>query len=74
MQFLGNLVNRKGILVDQAKIEVVMQWEVPRFPSEIQSFHGLAGYYHRFIEYFSKISIPLTKLMNKSATFSWEPG
>ena len=35
VQFLGHLVNQEGILVDPAKIEVVMQWEVPRSPSEI---------------------------------------
>ena len=49
VQFLGHLVNQKGILVDPAKIEAVMQWEVPRSPSEIRSFLGLAGYYRRFI-------------------------
>ena len=49
VQFLGHLVNQKGILVDPAKIEAVMQWEVPKSPSEIRSFLGLAGYYRRFI-------------------------
>ncbi|CAH1425484.1 unnamed protein product [Lactuca virosa] len=59
-EFLGHLVNQKGILVDPAKIEVVIQWEVPRSPTEIQSFLDLAGYYRRFIQDFSKIAVPLT--------------
>ena len=45
----GHLVNQEGILVDSAKIEAVMQWEVPKSPSDIKSFLGLAGYYQRFI-------------------------
>ena len=49
VQFLGHLVNQEGILVDPAKVEAVMSWEVPRSPTEIWSFLGLAGYYRRFI-------------------------
>ena len=69
VQFLGHLVNQKGILVDQAKIEAVMQWEVLRSLTEIQSFLGLADYYWRFIQDFSKIIVPLTRLTKKSVTF-----
>ena len=73
MQFLGHLVNQKGILVDPAKIEAVMSWEVPKSPSEIRSFLGLAGYYRRFIRDFSKIVVPLTRLTRKGVVFSWGP-
>ena len=45
VQFLGYLVNQDGIFVDPAKIKAVMQWEVPKSPSEIRSFLGLVGYY-----------------------------
>ena len=48
-----------------------MQWEVPRSPTKIQSFLGLAGYYRRFIQDFSKIVVPLTRLTKKSVTFCW---
>ena len=73
VQFLGHLVNQKGILVDPAKIEAMMQWEVPKSPSEIRSFLGLAGYYRRFIQDFSKIAVPLTRLTKKSVVFRWGP-
>ncbi|KAJ9546613.1 hypothetical protein OSB04_019156 [Centaurea solstitialis] len=55
VQFLGHIINREGIKVDPAKIEAVMDWEVPKAPTEIRSFLGLAGYYRRFIQDFSKI-------------------
>lgn len=65
VQFLGHLVNQNGILVDPAKIEAVMRWEVPRSPTKIRIFLGLAGYYRRFINDFSKIAVPLTKMTRK---------
>jgi hypothetical protein len=74
VQFLGHVVNQKGIMVDPAKITAVMRWEVPKTPTEIRSFLGLAGYYRRFIKDFSRIALPLTKLTKKSTAFSWGEG
>ncbi|KAJ9561559.1 hypothetical protein OSB04_006719 [Centaurea solstitialis] len=71
VQFLGHLVNREGIKVDPAKVEAVMKWETPKSPSEIRSFLGLAGYYRRFIQDFSKVAVPLTKLTRKNVSFVW---
>ena len=69
VQLLGYLVNQNGILVDPAKVEAVMRWEVLKSPSEIRSFLGLAGYYRRFIQDFSKIVVPLTRLTKKVVVF-----
>ena len=61
--FLGHVVSRQGIEVDPKKIEALVKWETPRNVAEVRSFLGLAGYYHRFIEGFSLIVSPLTKLL-----------
>ncbi|KAJ9541664.1 hypothetical protein OSB04_028170 [Centaurea solstitialis] len=71
VQFLGHIINREGIKVDPEKIEAVMDWEAPKAPTEIRSFLGLAGYYRRFIQDFSKIAVPLTRLTKKSEPYVW---
>ncbi|KAJ0556179.1 putative nucleotidyltransferase, Ribonuclease H [Helianthus annuus] len=71
VQFLGHIVNSQGIHVDPVKIEAVKSWVTPKNPSEARSFLGLAGYYLRFIEGFSKIDVPLTALTYKDKPFVW---
>ncbi|GJY31343.1 putative reverse transcriptase domain-containing protein [Tanacetum coccineum] len=69
--FLGHVINGNGIYVDPSKIEAVKNWKAPKTPSEVCSFLGLAGYYRRFIENFSKIAKSLTILTQKCKTFDW---
>ncbi|GJT44174.1 reverse transcriptase domain-containing protein [Tanacetum coccineum] len=71
VQFLGHVINGNGIHVDPSKIEAVKNWKAPRTPTEVRSFLGLARYYRRFIENFSKIAKSLTILTQKSKTFDW---
>ncbi|XP_035834062.1 uncharacterized protein LOC110881072 [Helianthus annuus] len=71
VQFLGHVINSEGVLVDPSKIEAVMKWVSPKTPTEVRSFLGLAGYYRRFIQDFSKIALPLTKLTRKKVKFVW---
>ncbi|KAD7479605.1 hypothetical protein E3N88_02741 [Mikania micrantha] len=73
VQFLGHVVNSSGISVDPSKIETVIKWSPPKTPTEIRSFLGLAGYYRRFIQDFSKIASPLTKLTRKDVKYCWGP-
>ncbi|GKA13480.1 putative reverse transcriptase domain-containing protein [Tanacetum coccineum] len=68
-QFLGHVVNRDGIHVDPSKVESVKNWKTPESSTEIRSFLGLAGYYQRFIENFSKIAKPLTLLHQKNKAY-----
>jgi len=71
VQFLGHVISAQGIVVDPAKVEAVVKWETPKSATEIRSFVGLAGYYRRFIEGFSKIVAPLTQLTRKDQPFTW---
>ncbi|GJX58568.1 putative reverse transcriptase domain-containing protein [Tanacetum coccineum] len=71
VQFLGHVVNRDGIHVDPSKVESVKNWKTPESSTKIRSFLGLAGYYQRFIENFSKIAKPLTLLTQKNKTYVW---
>ncbi|GJX66113.1 putative reverse transcriptase domain-containing protein, partial [Tanacetum coccineum] len=71
VQFLRHVINGNGIHVDLSKIEAVKNWKAPRTPTEVRLFLGLAGYYRRFIENFSKIAKSLTILTQKSKTFEW---
>ncbi|GJV16893.1 putative reverse transcriptase domain-containing protein [Tanacetum coccineum] len=71
VQFLGHLIDSQGLHVDPAKIEAVKNWTSPTTPTEVRQFLGLAGYYRRFIEGFSKIAKPLTKLTQKNKNYTW---
>nr|GEW98584.1 hypothetical protein [Tanacetum cinerariifolium]GEX96446.1 hypothetical protein [Tanacetum cinerariifolium] len=66
VQFLGHVINGNVIHVDPSKIEAVKNWKASRTPTEVRSFLGLVGYYHRFIKNFSKIAKSLLILTQKS--------
>ena len=69
--FLEHVVSVDGIYVDPQKVEVVASWEQPTTVTEVWSFLGLAGYYRRFIEGFSKIAGPLHCMTRKGVKFEW---
>ncbi|KAA0056785.1 pol protein [Cucumis melo var. makuwa] len=71
--FLDHVVSSEGVSVDPAKIEAVTSWPRSSTVSEICSFLGLAGYYRRFVEDFSRIASPLTQLTRKGTPFVWSP-
>ena len=65
------MVSAEGISVDPQKIEAIVDWKPPTNVTEVRSFLGLAGYYRKFVEGFSKIATPLTKLTRKEEKFIW---
>ena len=72
VRFLGHVVSASGMLVDPEKVEVMMSWERLKSVFEIRSFLGLAGYYRRFIEDFSRLTAPMTRLIRKEVKFDWD--
>ncbi|GJX54865.1 putative reverse transcriptase domain-containing protein [Tanacetum coccineum] len=71
VQFLSHVIDSQGIYMDPAKIESIKDWESLKTPTEIRQFLGLAGYYRRFIEGFSKTVKSMTKLTQKGFKFDW---
>ncbi|WVZ88354.1 hypothetical protein U9M48_034885 [Paspalum notatum var. saurae] len=71
VKFLGHVISNGGIAVDQSKVSEVQNWKIPEDVKGIRSFLGLAGYYRRFIEGFSKIAKPMTALLEKNIKFQW---
>ena len=72
VRFLGHVVSASGMSVDPEKVEAVMNWERPKSVFEICSFLRLAGYYRRFIEDFSRLEGPMTRLTRKEVKFDWD--
>ncbi|PON80328.1 hypothetical protein PanWU01x14_007780 [Parasponia andersonii] len=72
VKFLGHVISHEGISVDPSKVESVLRWERPKNITEIRSLLGLVGYYHQFVENFSRIAMPLTKLTRKNVKFIWD--
>ena len=65
-------MSASGVSVDPEKVEAVMSWERPKSVFEIHSFLGLARYYRRFIEDFSRLVAPMTRLTRKEVKFEWK--
>ena len=68
---MGHTVTKDGISVDPAKIEAIVNWPRPMNGSEVRSFLGMAGYYQRFVEEFSKLDLAITRLLQKTNKFEW---
>ena len=72
VRFLGHVVSVSGVSMDLEKVEAMMSLEMPKSVFEIRSFLGLAGYYRRFIEDFSRLAALMTRLTRKEVKFDWD--
>ena len=71
IQYLGHIISEEGIFMDHDKIEAIKNWPTPKNVTEVRYFMGLAGYYQRFIEGFSKVAHAITSLQRKGIKFEW---
>jgi hypothetical protein len=69
VEFLRHVISKEGIAVNPSKVASVLEWEAPKNVKQIRGFLGMAGYYRRFIEGFSKIAGPMIKLLRKNTPF-----
>jgi hypothetical protein len=69
--FLGHIINKDGLAMDPKKVADILKWKAPTDAREMKSFIGMAGYYRRFIEGFSKIVKPMTALLANKVEFKW---
>ena len=65
VSFLGYINYAKGIRVDPAKVEAIVNWKLTRNVTEVRSLLGLVGYYRQFVKGFYVIASPVTKLLRK---------
>ena len=65
IHYLGHIISNEGISIDPEKIEAIMNWPTLRNVTDVRYFMGLAGYYRRFIEGFSKVAHSITSLQKK---------
>ena len=71
IMFLGHRIGKGQIRMDERKIQAIVDWSAPKTVPELRSFLGLANYYRRFIEGYSKKVSPLTDLLKKNAKWDW---
>ena len=71
VKYLGHIISKNGVEVDPEKIEAVKSFPRPKKVKEVRSFLGLCNYYRKFVEGYSKLTSPLTKLLRKDAIFQW---
>ena len=74
IQYLGHIISEEGISVDPEKIEAIMNWPTPINVKDVRSFMGLARYYRRFTEGFSKFAHAISSLQKKGIKFEWTLG
>ena len=63
--YLGHIIDKNGVRPDPKKIIAAKNFQVPKTQENVKQFLGLAGYYRRFIDGFSKIQSPLHQLLKK---------
>ena len=72
VKYLGHIVSRDGIRPNPNKVSAVTDFSVPKNTKGVRSFLGLANFYRRFIQGFSKLAAPLNQLLRKCVCLKWD--
>ena len=72
VEFLGMIVSREGIKMDDSKVKTIKEWPMPKTVRGVRSFLGLANFYRRFIEGYAQVARPLNDLTKKDTPFAWK--
>ena len=68
---LGHIVSRQGLMVDPAKIAIIVNLPPPNSVKQLRTTLGHTGYYRKFIKGYAKITAPMEKLLKRDAKFKW---
>ncbi|KAJ7968029.1 Retrotransposon protein, putative, Ty3-gypsy subclass [Quillaja saponaria] len=71
IKFLGHIIEEGRVRMDLDKVKAIQEWKTPTSVTELRSFLGLANYYRRFVEGYSRKAAPLTELLNKGTVWHW---
>ena len=71
---MGHVVSCRGVEVDKAKVDLIVNLPYPTSVREVRSFLGHASFNHRFIKDFSKIALPMSKLLQKEVSLEFNQG
>ena len=69
VDFLGIIMGKDGIKMDQEKVKAVFNWPAPSNVKGVRSFFGLANFYQRFIQDYAQVMRPLNDLLKKDVAF-----
>jgi hypothetical protein len=69
--FLGFVVSKSGIEVDEEKVKAIQEWPTPATISQVRSFHSLTRFYRQFVHDFSSLAVALTEVIKKNVPFKW---
>ena len=72
VEYLGVIISPNGVLMDPKKVQIITEWPSPKTIKQLQSFLGFANFYRRFIDNFSGMTKPLTRLLKKDTPWCWD--
>lgn len=71
INFLGYVITPEGISMEPSRIATIVEWPVPKSMHDVQVFLGFTNFYRRFVEAYSRVTLPITKLLKKDTPFEW---